>query len=254
MSTAAPDGRLQVLDDPDAVAQWTADFLLQRALAASGPFTVALSGGSTPKRLYEVLAGGDHARRFPWDRVRLCFGDERMVPPDHDDSNYAMANAALLSKVPVPPEHVFRMPTDGDPAEAAARYGRDLRGLYGADRLEPGRPLFDVVLLGLGENGHTASLFPDTPVLDEEVAWVGTCEPHDAPHARLTLTYPAIGSSAAVLFLVAGSGKASVVRAVRGGDASLPAARVRCEGELVWVLDRAAAGDDGSGGQGSEHG
>ncbi len=254
MSTAAPDGRLEVLDDPDAVARWTADLLLERALAGSGPFIVALSGGSTPKRLYEVLAGGDYARRFPWDRVRFCFGDERMVPPTHDDSNYGMANAALLSKVPVPPANVFRMPTDGDPTEAAARYGRELRELYGTDRLEPGRPLFDVVLLGLGENGHTASLFPDTPVLDEETAWVGCCEPHDAPHARLTLTYPAIGSSAAVLFLVAGAGKAPVVRAVRGGDASLPAARVRSEGELVWVLDRAAAGGQGTGGKGPDRG
>ncbi len=242
MTADAAHGRVEILDDAEAVARWAADLLIERALASPGPFTVALSGGSTPKRLYEILAGGDYATRFPWDRVRLCFGDERCVPPTDDDSNYAMVNRALLSRVPVPPQNVFRMPTDGDPAEAARRYERDLRTIYGADALEPGRPLFDVVLLGLGENGHTASLFPGTDVLGETEAWVGSCQPHDAPHERLTLTYPAIASSAVVLFLVTGGAKAPVVRAVRDGDASLPATRIRSEGELVWVLDRAAAG------------
>lgn len=247
MTTGAAQGRLEILDDAEAVARWSADLLVERATASPGPFVVALSGGSTPRRLYEILAGGDYARRLPWDRMRLCFGDERCVPPTEADSNYAMVNQALLSKVPVPPENVFRMPTDGDLADAAWRYARDLRTLYGADSLQPGRPLFDVVLLGLGENGHTASLFPGTDVLDETEAWVGSCQPHDAPHERLTLTYPAIASSAAVLFLVTGAGKAPVVRAVRDGDASLPAARIRSEGELVWVLDRAAAGTTHSG-------
>ena len=242
MSSDATTGRVEVLDDAEAVAHYAADFLTDRALAAEGPFTVALSGGSTPKRLYEILAGGSYAKRFPWDRVQLFFGDERFVPPADESSNYKMANLALLSHVPVPPNSVHRMPTDGDPADAAHRYERELRMQYGAEALQPDRPLFDVVLLGLGENGHTASLFPGTDVLDEREAWVGTCVPNDAPHTRLTLTYPAIASSRAVLFLVAGQGKAEVVARVRGGDAALPSTHVSTEGELIWVLDRAAAG------------
>ncbi len=242
MSMDATTGRVEVLADAEAVARYTADFLTDRALATEGAFTVALSGGSTPKRLYEILAGSDYASRFPWDRVQLFFGDERFVPPQDESSNYNMTNLALLSHVPVPPERVHRMPTDGDPAEAARRYQRELQAAYGADTLAPGRPLFDVVLLGLGENGHTASLFPGTEVLRQTDAWVGTCVPHDAPHTRLTLTYPAIASSQHVLFLVAGQGKAEVVARVRGGDATLPSTHVATEGELVWVLDEAAAG------------
>ena len=161
---------------------------------------------------------------------------------DDEASNYNMVNRALLSRVDVPPEHVHRMPTEGDPAEAAASYERDLRAAYGADRLTPGHPLFDVVLLGLGENGHTASLFPGTPVLEERDAWVGSCTPHDAPHQRLTLTYPAIASSATVLFLVAGTGKREVLAKVRAGDPAQPASHVSTEGELIWGLDEAAAG------------
>ena len=240
MSSDAATGRVEVLDDAEAVARYAADFLTDRALASHGPFTVALSGGSTPKRLYELLAGSGYAERFPWDRVQLFFGDERFVPPDDGSSNYNMANLAMLSHVPVPPAAVHRMPTDGDPADAARRYERELRMQYGAGTLRPDRPLFDVVLLGLGENGHTASLFPGTEALAEREAWVTACVPHDAPHTRLTLTYPAIASSRAVLFLVAGQSKAGVVARVRGGDAALPSTHVATEGELVWVLDRAA--------------
>ena len=242
MSSDATTGRAEVLDDAEAVARHAADFLTERALASDGPFTVALSGGSTPKRLYEILAGGSHAKRFPWDRVQLFFGDERFVPPDDPSSNYRLANLAMLSHVPVPPNSVHRMPTDGDPADAARRYERELQMQYGAEALQPDRPLFDVVLLGLGENGHTASLFPDTDALAEREAWVVPCVPHDAPHTRLTLTYPAIASSRAVLFLVAGEAKAAVVARVRSGDAALPATHVSTAGELIWVLDRAAAG------------
>ncbi len=242
MSADATTGRVEVLADAEAVARYTADFLTEQALARDGAFVVALSGGSTPKRLYEILAGSDYADRFPWDRTQLFFGDERFVPPQDESSNYNMSNLALLSHVPIPPANVHRMPTDGDPADAARRYQRELQAVYGADTLKPGRPLFDVVLLGLGENGHTASLFPDTEVLAETGAWVGTCVPHDAPHTRLTLTYPAIASSRHVLFLVAGKGKAEVVARVRGGDTTQPSTHIATEGELIWVLDEAAAG------------
>lgn len=242
MSQDACNGRVEILADAEAVAVAAADFLTAQALAKQGPFVIALSGGSTPKRLYEILASSAYAARFPWDRVQLFFGDERFVPPGDESSNYHMTNLALLSKVPVPSANVHRMPTDGDPADAAARYQRELQTQYGADTLEPGRPLFDVVLLGLGENGHTASLFPRTDILQETQAWVGTCVPDDAPHTRLSLTYPAIASSRFVVFLVAGAGKADVVKAVRGGDTNLPSTHITTDGELIWMLDEAAAG------------
>ena len=237
--TNVAEGDEWVLRDAEAVAQRAAQWLTEKALAKSGPFIVALSGGSTPKRLYEILATSD---RFPWSRTELCFGDERLVPPDDEDSNYAMVNRALLSHVDIPPERVHRMPTEGDPAEAAHAYQRDLQALYGSDRLLPGRPLFDVVLLGLGENGHTASLFPGTAVLEERLAWVSTCTPHDAPHRRMTLTYPAIASSATVLFLVAGASKRDALAKVRARDPAQPASHITTEGELIWALDEQAAG------------
>ena len=187
----------------------------------------------------------DFAGRFPWSRTELFFGDERFVPPDDESSNYRMVRQALLSKVEIPSAQVHPMPTEGDPAEAAHRYEAELRALYGSDTLSPGRPLFDVVLLGLGENGHTASLFPGTAVLEERIGWVGACTPHDAPNRRLTLTYPAINSSAHVLFLVAGDSKRDVLARVRARDPSQPASHITTEGELTWVLDEKAAGRHG---------
>lgn len=237
--TGVAEGEEWILPDAEAVAQRAAQWLTEKALAKSGSFIIALSGGSTPKRLYEILAG---SHEFPWSRTELCFGDERFVPSDHADSNYAMVNKALLSHVDVPPERVHRMATEGDPAEAAQAYQRDLQALYGSDKLIPGRPLFDVVLLGLGENGHTASLFPGTAVLEESRAWVSTCMPHDAPNRRMTLTYPAIASSAVVLFLVAGASKKNVLAKVRARDPAQPASHVTTGGELIWALDEKAAG------------
>ena len=243
--TGVAEGEEWVLPDPDGVAQRVAEFLTEQALAKDGRFVIALSGGSTPKRLYEILAGPAYAGRFPWSRTELFFGDERFVAADDESSNYRMVNQALLSHVGIPSDRVHRMPTEGDPAEAARSYERDLKSVYGSEQLLHGRPLFDVVLLGLGENGHTASLFPGTAVLEERNAWVGTCMPHDAPHRRLTLTYPAIASSAHVLFLVTGAGKQDVLAKVRARDPAQPASHVVSEGELVWVLDAKAAGRDG---------
>ena len=245
MSSNVAEGSEWVLPDPQAVAHRVADWLTEQAEAKEGPFVIALSGGSTPKRLYEILATSEFATRFPWSRTELFFGDERFVPPQDAQSNYRMVNEALLSKVDVPHERVHRMPSEGDPEEAVQSYERDLRATYGSNTLRPGRPLFDVVLLGLGENGHTASLFPGTAVLEECRAWVGTCVPHDAPNRRLTLTYPAIASSAHVLFLVTGEGKRDVLGRVRTRDPAQPASHITTEGELIWVLDEKAAGRDG---------
>jgi 6-phosphogluconolactonase len=201
---------------------------------------VSLSGGSTPKALYELLASDEFRGRFPWHRVSWYWGDERFVPYDHPDSNYRMTREAMLAKVPVPPPNIHPVPVDGSPQEAAQRYERTLQEAYGGTILDPARPLFDVTLLGLGPDGHTASLLPGEPVLEERQRWVAVVS-HGRPEVRITMTYPVIESSRRVAFLVTGPEKAAVLRAIRSGQSEVPAARVRPVGELVWFVDQAAA-------------
>ena len=164
---------------------------------------MSLSGGSTPKTLYGLLASDEFRERFPWQRVSWYWGDERFVPYDHPESNYRMTREAMLSKAPVPPENIHPVPADGTPDEAALRYERTLQAAYGATVLDPARPLFDITLLGLGPDGHTASLLPGEPVLDERKRWVAAVS-HGRPEVRITMTYPVIESSRHVAFLVAG--------------------------------------------------
>jgi 6-phosphogluconolactonase len=235
-------GRMEVLSDSAALARHVAEWMTAAALAASGPFRVALSGGSTPKALYGLLASDDFRDRFPWRRVSWYWGDERFVPYDHPESNYRMTREAMFAKAPVPPENIHPVPADGTPEDAARRYERTLQEAYGATVLDPARPLFDVTLLGLGPDGHTASLLPGDPVLEERKRWVAAVA-HGRPEVRITMTYPAIESSRRVAFLVAGREKASILRAIRAGDSQVPAARVRPRGELFWFVDSAAAGE-----------
>jgi 6-phosphogluconolactonase len=192
--------------------------------------------------LYEVLASDDFRGRFPWPRVSWFWGDERFVPHGHADSNYRMAREAMLEKAPVPPENIHPVPVDGTPEDAARRYERTLQEAYGAAVLDPARPLFDVTLLGLGADGHTASLLPGEPALEERKHWVAAVA-HGRPETRITMTYPAIESSRRVAFLVAGREKSSILSTIRAGGSEVPAARVRPLGELFWFIDRAAAGD-----------
>ena len=234
-------GRLEILPDPQTLARHVAEWMTQAALAASRPFRVSLSGGSTPKTLYSLLSSDDFRERFPWERVSWYWGDERFVPYDHPDSNYRMTREAMLAKAPVPPENVHPVPADGTPEEAARRYERTLREAYGTATLDPARPLFDITLLGLGADGHTASLLPGQPVLDERTRWVMAVS-HGRPEVRITMTYPPIDSSRSVAFLVAGREKAAILNTIRGGDSALPAARVRPVGDLIWFVDKAAAG------------
>jgi 6-phosphogluconolactonase len=234
--------RIVIQPDAEALARHVAEWLTSLAAASPGRFALALSGGSTPKRLMEVLAEPTFADRFPWERTHVFWGDERFVPPDSEDSNQRMARLALLDHVKVPPGNIHPMPTGGELVDAAHAYQATLSTYYGRETLDMARPLFDVNLLGLGENGHTASLFPETASLDETLAWV-TPVTEGVPQPRLTLTYPAIACSRYVAFLVAGTGKAPVVRRVLDGDRSQPAARVEAAGELIWFLDRAAAAD-----------
>ncbi len=232
-------GRIDISADGAAVARRVADWLIERALATPGRFAVSLSGGSTPKALYELLATAPYRDRFPWERTHLFFGDERFVPPDHPDSNYRMAREAMLDRVPVPPAQVHPWQTSGDPEHAALHYADTLKRFYGADTLDPARPLFDVMFLGLGEDGHTASLFPGVAALQERQLWTAAVV-GAKPEPRLTMTYPVLDSSRSVAFLVAGEGKRAVLGPAIAGDTALPAAHVKPVGELIWFTDRAA--------------
>jgi 6-phosphogluconolactonase len=232
-----------IMPDPAALAREAAQCfakLVQEAIGSRGRFSVALSGGSTPGRLYRLLAEEPYRTLVPWDRVHLFWGDERCVPLDDPESNYHLAAETLLSQVPIPPENIHRMPGELEPSVAARAYDRILQDFFCGPR-----PRFDLVLLGLGEDGHTASLFPDSPLLTEADRLVAPAEAlyQGRPAQRITLTLPAINSARHVWFLVNGSAKAAVVRAVLDGPArQLPAQWIQpAAGQLTWLLDAAAA-------------
>ena len=237
---------ITVVDDAAALADTAARAIVEIAVAAVAArrrFTVALAGGNTPRTTYERLAAAPLREQMPWDRTWIFFGDERAVPPDHPDSNYRMANAALLSKVQVPASQVARIRGEAEDADvSAAEYARAMTEVFGSRRGE--LPSFDLILLGMGIDGHTASLFPGSPVLKE------VFRPVAAVHAaaasipqRLTFTLPLINAAARVMFLVAGPEKAKVVKAVLTETGSgLPASMVSpTNGRLTWLLDRPAA-------------
>jgi 6-phosphogluconolactonase len=234
--------RIDVSADPATLAQRVAQWIVDLACAAPGRFAIALSGGSTPKRLYQLLAAAPLRDQMPWDHVHLFWGDDRHVPRDSADSNYGMAREAMLAHVPIPPENIHGIPAKGSPAEAARAYEAALKDYYAGDRLDPARPLFDIVLLGMGPDGHTASLFPGKPALAERQRWaVEVPEPGLAPFVpRVTLTYPALDSARSVAFVAAGADKAAMMQRVLAGDPTLPSAHVNPVGELVWFVDRAA--------------
>ncbi len=249
---------IEVHPDPEALAEAAAARFAaaaRAAIATHGRFAVALAGGHTPAATYRLLAAsaepaGAGRAAVDWSRVHLFWGDERAVPPDHPDSNYRMVRETLLAGAPVPAANVHPVPTGLGSAEAsAAAYEETLERWFGlAAGGGPGteRPRFDLVLLGLGEDGHTASLMPGCPALAETARWVATCAPQSLPHPRITLTLPAINAGRRVVFLVAGAAKAPALARVLEGDEEpgrLPAAGVRPgDGELRWLVDRAAAG------------
>ena len=241
----ASDATLTVCADPAALAETAANLIIDVATEAvreRGRFMLCLAGGETPRKTYELLARPEFSERIRWDRTRVFFGDERVVPPDHPESNYRMAHEALLSHVPIPPPQILRMRGEhADADAAAAAYAASLAEAFGTRRGE--LPRFDLVLLGLGVDGHTASLFPGSPVLREVFRTVAAVHVTAAtiPH-RLTLTFPVLNAAARVIFLVAGAEKAKIVKAVLSDQALLPAAMIRpTEGELIWLADRAAA-------------
>ncbi len=208
----------------------------RRRIDETGRFAVALAGGSTPTGLYELLATG-YRDALDWSRVHAFFGDERCVPPDHEDSNYRMAWEALLSRVPVGSVH--RMRGELSPPEAAALYEEEELAAFFGDR-----PDFDLVLLGIGEDGHTASLFPRTPALDVRDRWAVENPVEKLGTTRLTLTVPAINGAREVVFLVTGEGKAEALKEILEGEADprdYPAKLVRPASAPAWMVDREAA-------------
>jgi 6-phosphogluconolactonase len=210
------------------------------AVERSGRFTVALSGGNTPRSLYDLLAGAEFRDKIPWDRIHFFWGDERAVPADHPDSNYGMARAALLAKVPARQENIHRVETDRGAVKAAAAYEDTLREVFA---LGAGAwPSFDLMLLGLGDDGHTASLFPGSAALSEAKRLVVANFVEKLKSERITMTLPVLNRAATVVFLVSGAAKAKAVGDILRARAPLPAAQVDpLGGRLLWILDRDAA-------------
>jgi len=213
--------------------------LARAAMAAHGNFTVALSGGSTPKALYSLLATEEFSAQLDWRRIHLFFGDERCVAPDHAESNYRMVHESLLAKIAIPGANVHRLRGEDPPPLAAQAYEAELRRHFGAAAL----PRFDLALLGLGEDGHTASLFPGSLALNEVAGWVAAAYVEKLSAHRLTLTFPLFNNVAQVSFLVAGASKAGVLAAIlQDSTADYPAARIKPNaGGLTWFVDHAAA-------------
>jgi|SRR5579872_1098329 len=210
-----------------------------KAIRSRGRFTVALSGGSTPRGLYSLLASGKF--NVAWDKTLFFWSDERHVPPTDAESNFHMANEILLSKIGVPPQNIFRVPAEEKNADAAARaYEDTLRAAFG---LKSGEiPRFDLILLGIGTEGHTASLFPGSPALEETARLVTANWVEKLHTARITFTYPLLNNAACVIFLVSGAEKADILEQIFEGTGNLPAQKVcPVNGRLLWIEDHAAA-------------
>ncbi len=242
---------IRLFDDPEALSQGAAEYFVKvarEAVAARGRFSVALSGGGTPRRTYELLGQPPFRDKTPWDQTHIFWGDERCVAPDDHRSNARLAREALLSHVAIPADQVHPMDCRPSPAAGARRYEALLQGYFAG-----GDPCFDLILLGLGENGHTASLFPGDPVLREAKRWVAEVYVAEQDLYRLTFTAALINRAAVVAFLVAGAAKAAVVRQVIAGPRDserLPAQLIHPEsGELYWFLDKAAAEELNSAGR-----
>jgi 6-phosphogluconolactonase len=239
----------QVYPNADALARAAAVELLRLArasIAQRGIFTLALSGGSTPKKLYALLANDPEFREFPWANTQFFFGDERHVPPTHPDSNFLMTQNTLMTSGRVPESHLHRVRAElGDAAEAAAHYDAELRAFFLADKCLDGFPRFDAVLLGMGPDGHTASLFPGSKGLDEAKRWVIANWVEKFKSDRITFTFPVLNAAREILLLVAGADKADMLHEIfvtRRGQPSYPVQRVvPVDGIKAWLLDEAAA-------------
>lgn len=239
---AAGDPRkIVTVADAAALAKAAAERVLARITENSGRIAICLTGGSSPKALYELLATEAWRTKIPWERVHWFIGDERFVPVSDARNNMAMARGIFLDRF-APASHIHPIPTNvANPDEAAARYVDELKSFYGAATLDPARPLFDIVLMGIGPDGHTASLFPGYPAADETARWVvGVPRANVEPFVpRVSLTLPVLASCREMLFEVSGAGKRTILTQVFSGE-NLPAARARSDGETVFLVDAAA--------------
>lgn len=223
--------------------------IAREAIERQGRFAVALSGGNTPRTIHSILAAEPFASQLDWSKVYIFFGDERCVPPDHADSNYGMARDTLLSKVPIPAENVHRMRGEDNPEKAAEAYSTELKSFFGLAQAggpsPENYPRFDLIFLGMGPDGHTASLFPGTAALQERSKPVAANYVPKLGMNRLTLTAPAINRAANIIFLVAGADKAPALHQVLEGEYQpqiYPSQLIRpSHGKLVLLLDQAAA-------------
>ena len=237
--------RFTVLPDSPSACRAVADRFVElatEAIEARGVFRVALSGGGTPKSVYPLLLEPERRDEVDWSRVEFFWGDERTVPPDDPESNFGVAYHMLIAQLPdVRQDRIHRMQAEAPDLHAAAlSYESELRLAFGARGDEP--PAFDLIWLGMGPDGHTASLFPGSEALDETERWVvGNWAPH--PQAwRMTLTFPVLNAARAVIFAVEGANKADAIRRIREGGSGLPAERVSGE-QVEWIIDAAAAGE-----------
>lgn len=233
---------VKIYPDKNILIQESAAYIsdiVQTTLNEQNKCTLVLAGGSTPKGLYKTLASHEYQEKIDWSNVHLFWGDERCVPPDHHDSNYRMAREALLDQIDIPQENVHRIPAEKEPAQAASEYEKTIKRLFGGTSH---LPEFDVILLGIGEDGHTASLFPGTTAIDENERWVTEVHVPQLDTHRITMTFPVINNGKNVIFLVSGSSKSTIMKKIyERTDTTFPSARVSpVNGSLVYLLDKAA--------------
>ncbi|MFN3532327.1 MAG: 6-phosphogluconolactonase [Candidatus Brocadia sp.] len=248
MSSTNSKHEILIVENPDELSLRAADEFVRlagEAVQVKGFFTGALSGGSTPRGLYTTLASERYREQVPWSKIHLFWSDERCVPPDHPDSNYRMVRELLLDKVPIPKENIHRMPAEQeDHVRAAMEYEQTIRSFFHTE--SGGLPHFDLIILGMGEDGHTASLFPWTSALEETNRLVSVNFVEKLSAYRITLTVPLINKAAEVMFLISGESKASVLRDVLEGEYQpqrFPSQLIRpVNGRLLFIVDRMAAG------------
>lgn len=238
--------QIQITPDETSFYKKAATYFMEsaaRAIRENNSFIVSLSGGSTPKRLYTLLSEDYYRHRVDWAHVHFFWGDERCVPPDHSESNFGMTKLALLSKIPIPPQNIHRIPGEMEPPRDAARaYQKDLKSFF---KLDYSIPQFDLILLGVGEDGHTASLFPATEALKEKERLVVANFVSRFNAYRITMTYPLLNYAKKIIFLCAGLSKAKILSEIHRKDRQgilYPAEQVKTsKGETIWLLDRSAA-------------
>ncbi|RXG99884.1 6-phosphogluconolactonase [Bradyrhizobium zhanjiangense] len=238
---AAEQPKLIVAADAEALAQTAAERVMARIAANPSRIAICLTGGSSPKKLYQLLGSDAWREKIPWERVHWFIGDERFVPESDPFNNMAVARATFLDRS-APSGHIHPIPTTTEnPDRAAEAYARELQAFYGADRPNSVRPLFDMVLMGAGPDGHTASLFPGYPEIEETERWViGVPKANVAPFVpRVSLTLPVLASCREMLFEIAGHDKQAILTRLLNGE-TLPALRARSNGETVWLVDQAA--------------